>query len=131
VVEIAEARGLDARALPLVRACAVAIVLARAVGGPALVTTAVGLALAVSVRDVALDVGLAVGVVGYAIVYGVVVAVLVDVAARAAFRHAHWVLAGLVFFPYLAHEAFGSVPNVVTGFAWLIDRVISLGGVRG
>jgi hypothetical protein len=127
VVDIAQFHGVDVRERAVARSCAVATVLARAVGGPGLVLAAFAVMLAHAGRDVAGGLAFGIGVLGYAAVYGVLLSVIVEIARLATLRHAEWVALALVFLPYVASEGGAAVPNVVTALSWLIERVTSLG----
>jgi hypothetical protein len=127
VLDLARLHGVDARERAVARACAVATVLARSVGGSGLVLASFAVLVAHSGRDVAGGLAFGVGVLGYGVAYGLLVSAVVEISRVATVRHATWVALAIVFLPYLASEGGSAVPNVVTALSWLIERVTSLG----
>lgn len=127
VEALAGLRGFDAEDLGRARVVARMTTVARAVGLPVLTLGTYAAARSPSLRHAATFAPWLLGVLSYALVFGAVLGALSTWSARLSARHGRLVFLAFAFAPYAAREIMGSVPSLVSAFAWLAHRVALLG----
>jgi hypothetical protein len=125
---LAALRGASPRAFATARVVATTILVARAVGLPALVLAVFAgvLGRASSSSIAAVAVGGA--VVAYSLLFGIAFGGVARLSSRVSARHGRLVFVALVLGPELLRGVLGDVPTLVSGFADLIDLMMGTGG---
>lgn len=127
IAALALERGYSERELGAARTAASVRVITGLLAVPALAVSMGALALSSSTGLLVPRVLLALGVLGYVAALGLALGIVARWSAAASPTHARVLLAVIVLGPELARAAWPHVPSLPAGFAWLLERLVSVG----
>jgi hypothetical protein len=129
ITELAKLRGYSEAAVRWSSTAAVALRVTYLTATPALLLACLSLGWPRSLHAMLWTVVLCGCVAAYAIVLGASVALLARLACVMTLRHARLTAFALVAVPYLAHAAWPQIPSLPTVFAWLTERLLTVGAM--